>query len=108
MGTPDRDLRNWIFETKWDGWRALVYIDGGLKVRTRSLLQVSDSLPDLAGLVDALEGHSAVLDGELIACVDGKVDFYLMAGRMSHTGRTASCFHCPRHLRGLRSPPPRG
>ena len=44
-------------------------------------------LPELAGLVDALGGRTVILDGELVACPDGVVDFYTLA-RMSHTGRT--------------------
>ena len=88
-GFPDRDPERFLFEIKWDGWRALLYIDGGLKVRTRSGRQVSDSLPELHGLVDALDGRPAILDGELIACVEGNVDFYAMATRMQHTGRMA-------------------
>jgi DNA-binding transcriptional MerR regulator len=40
---------------------------------------VSDALPELAGLVDALGGRSAILDAELIALVDGVVDFCAMA-----------------------------
>ena len=88
-GTPNRNLGNWIHEVKFDGWRARVYLDGGLKVRTRAGRQVSDSLPELAGLVDALEGRSAILDGELIACVDGVPDVYWLGPRMSHTGRMA-------------------
>jgi bifunctional non-homologous end joining protein LigD len=39
--------------------------------------------------VDALDGHTAILDGELVACVDGKIDFYATAPRMLHTGRMA-------------------
>jgi bifunctional non-homologous end joining protein LigD len=90
VGEPTRNPEQWCFETKWDGWRALVYIDGGrLKVRTRSGRQVSDALPELEGLVDALGERSAILDGELIACQDGAVDFYLLAPRMLHTGRMA-------------------
>ncbi len=88
-GAPERDPERFLFEIKWDGWRALLYIDGGLNVRTRSGRQVSDSLPELAGLVDALEGRSAILDGELIACVDGTPDFYAIGPRMAHTGRMA-------------------
>ena len=38
---------------------------------------------------DALDGRSAILDGELIAFVDAKVDFYPWRPRMSHTGRMA-------------------
>jgi bifunctional non-homologous end joining protein LigD len=88
-GAPVHDPEAWSFEVKWDGWRALVYIDRALRVRTRSGRQVSDSLPELAGLVEALHGHSVILDGELVACRDGRVDFYALAPRMMHTGRTA-------------------
>lgn len=89
-GQPTGDQAAWTWECKWDGWRALVYVDGGLRVRTRTSRQVSDSLPELSGLVDALNGHSVILDGELVACPDGAVDFYALAPRMMHTGRTAS------------------
>ncbi len=44
-GQPGGDQGQWSFETKWDGWRALVYLDEGLKVRTRTGRQVSDCLP---------------------------------------------------------------
>jgi bifunctional non-homologous end joining protein LigD len=89
VGEPVRDLDRWCFEVNLDGWRALVYVDDGLKVRTRSGRQVTDSLPELAGLADAMCGWSAILDGELIAYVDGKVDFHSLAPRMMLTGRTA-------------------
>jgi bifunctional non-homologous end joining protein LigD len=69
--------------------RALVYVDDGLRVRTRTGRQVSDSLPELSGLVEALDGHCVILDGELVACPEGKVDFYALAPRMMHTGRIA-------------------
>ncbi len=48
-----------------------MYIDRSLRVRTRTSRQVSDSLPELTGLVDALDGHRVILDGELVACRDG-------------------------------------
>jgi bifunctional non-homologous end joining protein LigD len=70
--------------------RALVYIDKGLHVRTRTGRQVNDSLPELAGLVDAYDGRHAILDGELVACPDGKVDFYALAPRMMHARRMAA------------------
>jgi bifunctional non-homologous end joining protein LigD len=89
-GEPGGDAEAWCTEAKWDGWRALIYVDDGLRVRTRTGRQVADSLPELSGLVDSLDGHRAILDGELIACVDGAVDFYRLAPRMQHTGRMAS------------------
>jgi bifunctional non-homologous end joining protein LigD len=71
VSEPVRHLERWSVEVKWDGWRAMVYIDErGLRVRNRSGRQVSDSLPELAGLVDA-EGKSAILDGEFVAAPDG-------------------------------------
>jgi bifunctional non-homologous end joining protein LigD len=89
-GQPASDqVAAWSWETKWDGWGALVYVDGGLRVRTRTSRQVSDSLPELTGLVGALADHSVILDGELVACRDGGVDFYALAPRMLHTGRMA-------------------
>jgi bifunctional non-homologous end joining protein LigD len=89
-GQPARELSEWSVEVKWDGRRALVYLDGDLRVRTRTGRLVADSLPELAGLVDAVDGHRAILDGELLACPHGKVDIYALAPRMMHTGRTAS------------------
>ena len=88
-GQPNRDQASWSWECKWDGWRALVYVDGGLRVRTRTGRQVSDSLPELIGLMDTLEGRSVILDGELIASNEGAVDFYRLSPRMMHTGRMA-------------------
>jgi hypothetical protein len=49
-GQPGCDQALWSWETKWDAWRVLVYIDGGLLVRARTGHQVSDSLPELTGL----------------------------------------------------------
>jgi bifunctional non-homologous end joining protein LigD len=45
----------------------LVYVDATLRVRTRTGRQVSDALPELTGLVDSLDGHNIILDGELVA-----------------------------------------
>ena len=44
-GQLGRDPKAWSWEVKWDGWRALVYVENGLRVRTRTSRQVADSLP---------------------------------------------------------------
>jgi bifunctional non-homologous end joining protein LigD len=85
-GAAPGNLASWWWELKWDGWRALVYVDGGFKVRTRPGREVSGSLPELVGLVNALDGRTAILDGELVACSDGRPDFYALTPRMAHTG----------------------
>jgi hypothetical protein len=53
----------WVVEPKLDGWRALVYTDGGLCVRTRTGRIVTDNLPQLAGLVDVVpDGRSSTVN----------------------------------------------
>ena len=73
----------WAFEPKLDGWRVLVYLDGDLTVRTRNGHNVTASVPELAPMVNALEGRSVVLDGELVARQGRPFDFYGLAPRLS-------------------------
>jgi bifunctional non-homologous end joining protein LigD len=77
---PPEDGR-WACEVKWDGWRALVTVDGGVVVRTRRGRNATSSFPELAGLADALDGRRVVLDGELVAARDGNLDFWAIGGR---------------------------
>lgn len=84
-GRPGGDLAAWTVETKLDGWRVQVAVDGGVEVRTRNGHLISDRLPELHGL-GAL-GCPAVLDGELVASAGRCDDFYALAGRL--TARTA-------------------
>ena len=79
-----------VWECKWDGWRALVYIDGSLRVRTRTGRQVSDSLPELdraGGRPRRPQRHPRRRVGGL----PGRRGGLLCAWRrgMMHTGRTA-------------------
>jgi bifunctional non-homologous end joining protein LigD len=63
---------DWLFEIKWDGVRALAWIENGkLTLRARSGSDITSQYPDLAGLPEALSGHQAILDGE-IAVLDGR------------------------------------
>ncbi len=52
------------FEPKLDGWRALVTVDGEVTVRTRTGRDVTESLPELAGLAHAPTGRTAALNDE--------------------------------------------
>jgi hypothetical protein len=60
-GEPGGHAARSCAEAKWDGWRALVYIEGGIRVLIRVGRQVSDCVPELSGLVDALAGHRVIL-----------------------------------------------
>src|SRR6187397_907079 len=56
----------WAFELKWDGFRALVSTEDGLRVRSRRGWNMTELLPELRGLPAGV-----VLDGELVAWRDG-------------------------------------
>jgi bifunctional non-homologous end joining protein LigD len=69
---------DWSFEVKWDGFRALVSTEHGLRVRSRRGWNMTELAPEL----DALPIF-ATLDGELCAFgPDGSPDFPLICERM--------------------------
>jgi bifunctional non-homologous end joining protein LigD len=75
---------NWLFEIKWDGVRALAWIEAGdLTLRARSGSDITSQYPDLAGLKEAFTGRQAILDGE-IAVLDerGHSNFEKLQERM--------------------------
>jgi bifunctional non-homologous end joining protein LigD len=59
----------WGFEIKWDGVRALAHSDGegALRIESRRGEDITSRYPELTGLGEALAGHSAILDGEIVA-----------------------------------------
>ena len=77
----------WIHEVKWDGMRVLVEVRDGehsaVRVLSRNENDVTVSFPELAGL--ARVGHDLVLDGEVVAVVDGVPTFSALAERMHVT-----------------------
>ena len=85
-GLPGDD--GWGFEFKWDGVRALVFVEGGrARAISRNLLDITPSYPELADLAESLGARQVVLDGELVAFdADGRSDFGLLQQRMKLTG----------------------
>jgi bifunctional non-homologous end joining protein LigD len=78
------DEHDWAFEMKWDGYRAVVYIDHGtVRLFSRNGNDLTDTFPELAQpLLDAVGAESAVLDGEVVA-IDkkGRPSFHLLQSR---------------------------
>ena len=74
---PDGD--GWIYEPKWDGFRSIVFRDGGeVYIQSRDLKPLNRYFPELEEPLRALGGADArfVLDGEVvIARPDGGLDF---------------------------------
>ena len=84
-GSLPKDQAEWAFEIKWDGVRALCYIeDGELHMESRNLLDITPRYPELQGLAQALGPHTdAILDGEVVAFDEhGRPSFGLLQSRM--------------------------
>src|SRR5580704_16272540 len=75
---------HWLFEIKWDGVRALAWIDdGALMLRARSGADITERYPELASLPTVLSVRQAVLDGEIAALdAHGRSDFERLHQRM--------------------------
>ncbi len=79
---PDGD--RWGFEFKWDGVRAILFVDDGqVCVQGRRQNDVTDRYPELGGLASALDGRSVILDGEIVALDErGRPSFQRLQQRM--------------------------
>jgi bifunctional non-homologous end joining protein LigD len=61
------DDPEWLFETKWDGVRALCYLQRGeIELITRNGKEVAFRYPELAGISTSLKAAEAILDGEIV------------------------------------------
>jgi bifunctional non-homologous end joining protein LigD len=82
-----KDDQHWAYETKWDGVRAIVHVDGGrIKIMSRNDRDVSVSYPELRALGEAMGSTSAILDGEIVAFADsGSTSFSRLQRRMHVT-----------------------
>ena len=75
---------NWLFEIKWDGVRAMAYIeDGVLTLRARHGADITARYPEFAALPGVLSAREAILDGEIAALDErGHSDFGRLQERM--------------------------
>ena len=77
------DNPEWLFEIKWDGYRAIAFIDEGrVRLVSRNQNDLSAQFPELAGLAKFVKARRAILDGEIVALDDeGRPSFSLMQQR---------------------------
>jgi ATP-dependent DNA ligase len=62
---------------KWDGFRTLVYLDGGCKLISRNGNEFQSFSALNQAIAADLKGHSLVLDGEIISIdAKGRPQFY--------------------------------
>jgi bifunctional non-homologous end joining protein LigD len=77
------DNPDWVFEIKWDGYRAVAFVEGGrARLVSRSQNDLTAQFPELGRLPQFLKAERAVLDGEIVALDDeGRPSFSLMQQR---------------------------
>ncbi len=69
-----------LFEVKWDGIRALAYVEhAGYRLISRHGLAMGELFPELAGIADLPPG--TLLDGELVVLRNGRPDLSLVQSR---------------------------
>jgi ATP-dependent DNA ligase len=73
----------WIFEPKWDGFRALVFRDGeNLTIQSRDLKPLSRYFPELVGPLQSTLPERCVLDGEIVIASASGLDFEALQLRL--------------------------
>jgi bifunctional non-homologous end joining protein LigD len=92
LATPAKALPpgdDWAFELKWDGVRALAYVEGGeVRLSARRGDDTTVRYPELAAIGPANPGRELILDGEIVAFdEDGAPSFGRLQQRMGLTDR---------------------
>jgi bifunctional non-homologous end joining protein LigD len=82
------DGPDWLFEVKWDGYRAVAFIKGGAaRLVSRNQNDLTGQFPELQELPTFLRAHNTVVDGEIVALDErGRPSFSLMQQRTGLRG----------------------
>ena len=77
------DDPDWLFEIKWDGYRAIAFIaDGNVRLVSRNQNDLTPRYPELRELGKFIRAKSAVVDGEVVVLDEqGRSSFSLLQQR---------------------------
>ena len=77
------DDPDWLFEIKWDGYRAVAFIeDGRVRLVSRNQNDLTAQFPELGSLPRFVKAQRAIVDGEIVALdEEGRPSFSLMQQR---------------------------
>src|SRR5712691_12195541 len=81
--TQPFDGPDWLFEIKWDGYRAVSFIEAGkLRLVSRNQNDLTGQYPELRTMPQFVNAQQDVLDGEVVALDEqGRPSFSLMQQR---------------------------
>jgi bifunctional non-homologous end joining protein LigD len=74
------DRPNVSAEIKWDGFRGIIYGDERLII-SRQQRNLTTRFPELADVIEHFRSRHAIVDGEVVAFVNGLPDFGALQGR---------------------------
>ncbi|MGW4954807.1 ATP-dependent DNA ligase [Streptomyces parvulus] len=88
---PDPTLPpGWAAEVKWDGFRAMLSLDGGqLVLRSRNGTPLAPSFPELRSGAEQLSDATS-LDGEIVVWEGGRLAFERLQERLQRRGARAA------------------
>ncbi len=90
------DDTDWVFELKWDGYRALTTIerDGSVSIVSRNGKDFTPKFPELAHLAASFDQRPLVVDGEIVVLdAEGRSSFAALQERLDRFGRNAPGKH---------------
>jgi bifunctional non-homologous end joining protein LigD len=94
---PPSDAK-WIYEVKWDGVRALCYIqDGHVRMVSRNGNVIDRQYPELSVLPHHIQAQTAIVDGEIAALNDRGVPSFELLQRRINVSDASSVATLSRH-----------
>ncbi len=71
--------KDWIFEIKWDGFRAIAYVEEPFSLRSRNGKELKGNFPELQQITRLAK--NIVVDGEIVVMQEGIPDFQTLLKR---------------------------
>jgi DNA ligase D-like protein (predicted ligase) len=89
---PEGD--EWLYEVKWDGYRALLLKDGDkVRILSRNNNDLTAAYPAVRTAASRLRADSAIVDGEIVALDgDGRPSFQALQHRRAHAGHVIAFY----------------
>ncbi len=73
----------WVYEPKWDGFRAIVFLSGGsVEIQSRDKRPFNRYFPELLPVLSSTFPPDAVVDGEIVVAGSEGLDFDLLQMRL--------------------------
>jgi bifunctional non-homologous end joining protein LigD len=82
----------WVNEEKYDGYRALAYVNGGVRIYSRNRKPLTAAFPEIASALQKLSGGPFLLDGEIVAFDRGGVSRFQLLQRRELGDRVRPVF----------------